>query len=178
MRELAADNLVPLTRVRSLERQAAELEGRRGALRAEIAATRETRSGDLREVQAKIAEVSPQWAAARERLERTRVRAPNAGVVVGLMVHNAGAVVRPGERVLDIVPDGRDLIVEARIAPEDADDVTLGMQAEVKITAFTGRNLPVLDGEVRNVSADRFTDERTGGALLPRPSRGLGIGIA
>lgn len=162
MRTLAADNLVPLTRVRALERQAAELEGRRGALRAEIAATRETRSSELREVQAKISEIAPQWTAARERLERTRVRAPNAGIVVGLMVHNAGAVVRPGERVLDIVPDGRDLIVEARIAPEDADDVTIGMNAEVKITAFSGRNLPILDGEVRNISADRFTDERTG----------------
>ena len=162
MRSLAAENLVPLTRVRALERQLAEIDGRRGELRAEIAATRETRSGQLREVEAKLAEATPQWVAAHDRLEQTRLRAPNAGVIVGLMVHNAGAVVRPGERVLDVVPDGRELVVEARLAPEDADDVTIGMNAEVKITAFSGRNLPILNGRVRDVSADRFTDERTG----------------
>jgi HlyD family secretion protein len=60
------------------------------------------------------------------------------------------------------VPDGQDLIVQAQVRPEDADDLEPGQRTEVRITAFGGRNMPIVYGEVRQVSADRFTDERTG----------------
>jgi HlyD family secretion protein len=162
MRELAEEQLVPLTRVRALERALAELQGRRSELTALIASTQQERHQDLRTVDARLAELTPQLAGARERLELTRLRAPADGVVVGLAVHTVGGVIAPGERVMDIVPEGQDLLIEAQVRPQDADDLAPGQRTEVRITAFGGRNLPIVYGAVRQVSADRFTDERSG----------------
>ncbi len=162
MRELAAEQLVPMTRVRALERSLAELQGRRSELTSMIASTQQERYEDLRQVDARLAELTPQLAGARERLELTRLRAPTDGLVVGLTVHTVGGVVRAGDRLMDIVPAGQDLIVEAQVKPEAADDLQPGQTTEVRITAFGGRNLPIVHGTVRQVSADRFTDERTG----------------
>lgn len=162
MRTLAEEQLVPLTRVRALERSLAELQGRRSELTSMIASTQQERYEDLRQVDARLAELTPQLAGARERLELTRLRAPVDGQVVGLQVHTVGGVVRAGERLMDIVPEGQDLIVEARVAPESADNLQVGQRTEVRITAFGGRNLPIVYGVVRQVSADRFVDERTG----------------
>lgn len=166
MRQLAEEQLVPQTRVRALERALAELQGRRSELSALIASTEQERHQDLRTVDARLAELAPQLAGVRERLELTRIRAPAEGVVVGLSVHTVGGVVAPGQRLLDIVPDGQDLIIEARVRPQDADDLETGQRTEVRITAFGGRNLPIVYGAVRQVSADRFTDERTGEAFF------------
>ena len=162
MRTLAEEQLVPMTRVRALERSLAELQGRRSELNSLIASTQQERYEDSRQVDARLAELTPQLAGARERLELTRLRAPVDGVVVGLQVHTVGGVVRPGERLMDIVPEGQELIVEARVAPESADNLQVGQRTEVRISAFGGRNLPIVYGEVRQVSADRFVDERTG----------------
>lgn len=162
MRELASEQLVPMTRVRALERNLAELQGRRAELTSMIASTQQERYEDLRQVDARLAELLPQLAGARERLELTRLRAPTNGVVVGLQVHTVGGVVRAGDRLMDIVPEGQDLIVEARVVPESADNLAVGQRTEVRITAFGGRNLPIVYGSVRQVSADRFVDERTG----------------
>jgi HlyD family secretion protein len=166
MRELASEQLVPMTRVRALERSLAELQGRRAELTSLIASTQQERYGDLRQVDARLAELTPQLAGARERLELTRLRAPVDGVVVGLQVHTVGGVVRAGERLMDIVPEGQDLIVEAQVPPESADNLQPGMRTEVRINAFGGRNLPIVYGEVAQVSADRFTDDRTGRAYF------------
>lgn len=162
MRALAAEQMAPLTRVRALERSLAELGGRRSELAALIASTQQERYEELRRVDARLAELAPQLSGARERLEQTRLRAPTDGAVVGLAVHTVGGVVSAGERLMDIVPAGQELIIEAQIRPEDADDLEPGQITEVRITAFGGRNLPIVHGEVRQVSADRFTDERTG----------------
>jgi HlyD family secretion protein len=81
-------------------------------------------------------------------------------------VHTVGGVVRPGERLLDIVPTGQALVIQAQVRPEDADDLHVGQRAEVRITAFSGRDMPIMFGTVREVSADRFTDEHTGRAYF------------
>lgn len=166
MRELAAEQLVPLTRVRSLERALAELQGRRSELNALIASTQQERHQDQRTVDARLAELAPQLAGARERLELTRIRAPTDGLVVGLLVNTIGGVIRPGERVMEIVPQGQELIIEAQIRPQDADDIERGQRTEVRITAFGARNLPIVYGEVRQLSADRFVNERDGEAFF------------
>lgn len=162
VQSLADRGLMPLTRVRALERAQAELDGRRAELRASIAAALEDRAEELRDVEARLAQLTPQLAGARSELERTLMRAPVSGVIVGLEANTVGGVIRPGEPVMDIVPEGQDLIVEARIRPEDADDLTPGLISEVRITAFSGRTMPMLDGAVQRISADRFTDDRTG----------------
>lgn len=162
VRSLADRGLMPLTRVRALERAQAELDGRRAELRAAIAAALEDRAEQLRDIEARLSQLTPQLVGVRSELENTLMRAPVSGVIVGLQANTVGGVIRPGETVMDIVPEGQDLIVEAHVRPEDADDLNAGMPSEVRITAFSGRTMPMLQGEVERVSADRFTDERTG----------------
>lgn len=177
VQRLATQGLVPLTRLRALQREAASLQGNIGQYTAEIGRAREAMNqvsfrlssldrdrtaevaSQLRDVEARLTEVTPRVAAYSDQLLRTSVRAPTAGRVVGLSVFNAGAVVSPGQRLMDIVPDRDTLIIEARISPADADDVHPGQRTEIKITAFPGRELPVLYGEVQDISADALTDE-------------------
>lgn len=169
VRSLADRGLMPLTRVRALERAQAELDGRRAELRAAIASALEDRAEQVRDIEARLAQLLPQLAGARAELESTFMRAPVSGVIVGLQANTVGGVIRPGEPVMDIVPEGQDLIVEAQVRPEDAEDVHPGLESEVRITAFSGRSMPMLEGEVQRISADRFTDERTGqGYFLAR----------
>lgn len=162
VRSLAERGLMPLTRVRALERAQADLDGRRASLRAAIASALEDRAAELRDIEARLAQLVPQLAGARAELENTRMRAPVSGVIVGLQANTVGGVIRAGEPVMDIVPEGQDLIVEAQIRPEDADDLHQGLESEVRITAFSGRTMPMLRGEVQRVSADRFVDQRSG----------------
>ena len=166
VRSLAERGLMPLTRVRALERAQAELDGRRAELRAAIATALEDRAEQVRDIEARLAQLLPQLAGARAELENTLLRAPVSGVIVGLHANTLGGVIRAGEPVMDIVPEGQDLIVEAHVRPEDADDVHPGLASEVRITAFSGRSMPLLTGEVERISADRFTDERSGAAYF------------
>jgi HlyD family secretion protein len=180
LKSLAEKGLVPLPRIRALERQQAEIDGRRGELVASIQQTREAmgetslqslslvgekaedRAAGLRDVETRLADVSPRLEAARAQLERTRVRAPASGIVVGLTANTVGGVVAPGSRIMDVVPENQPLVIEARVRPEDADDITPGMKTEIRFSGLTGRSTPILRGTVKRISADRFTDERTG----------------
>ncbi len=100
--------------------------------------------------------------AARDVIDRARIRAPLAGVVVGLKVHSIGGVISPGAVLLSIVPDNEKLVVEARIDPNDIDVVRKGLEARVRLTPYSARQLAPLKGVVLSVSADAITDERTG----------------
>ena len=86
--------------------------------------------------------------------------APGSGVVVGLSVHTVGAVITPGETVMEIVPQNDTLEVNARVRPEDADRITKGMTARVNFTSYHQRRLPMITGVVQTVSADRLLDEK------------------
>ncbi|MEQ1931577.1 MAG: HlyD family efflux transporter periplasmic adaptor subunit, partial [Parvularculaceae bacterium] len=125
-------------------------------------ATQQARSEQMRDIDARLAELEPQFAAASTQVSNTIIRAPGNGAVVGLKVFTEGAVVRAGERMMEIVPEGRELVVEAQVRPEDADNLEIGQPAEIRVTAFKGRKVPILNGSVIRVSADRFTDERSG----------------
>lgn len=180
VRTLSAKGLVPLTRVRALERTAADLVGTRASLTAQIEqarqgigesslqnlSLREGRSediaADMRSADTRLADVLPKLEAARAQLDRSLIRAPTSGTVVGLTVFTEGGVVRAGEKLMDIVPDAQPLVVEAKIRPEDADDLRIGMKTQVRFTAFRDRSLPLAMGALQRVSADRFTDEHTG----------------
>lgn len=95
-------------------------------------------------------------------LERTEIAAPVSGIVVGLSVHTVGAVIRPGEVLMEIVPDEDSLVVEVRLQPQDIDSVTVNQQADVQLSAFSQRELGKIPGKVIYVAADRRDDERTG----------------
>lgn len=180
LKPVADKGFVSQTRMRELERLRAELRGQRGQYRASVAqmqsAARENAlqvletersflertASDLREVEIRLGEILPRWAAARDQLERTAIRAPATGAVVGLSVFTPGGVVSPGQKLMDIVPEQAPLLIQARIAPEDADDLTVGQHTLVKFSGLHERNLPNLEGELTGLSADSFTDETSG----------------
>ena len=97
--------------------------------------------------------------AAADAYERTRIRAPNAGRVLGLNVHTVGGVVAPGVPLMEIVPMGTNLQISAKIAPSDVDKVQSGQSTLVRFSAFGSRRTPETDGTVRTISADSITDE-------------------
>jgi HlyD family type I secretion membrane fusion protein len=118
--------------------------------------------GDLKDTQAKISETLPKLVATREQLEHSTVRAPATGQVVGLEVFTVGGVVAPGQKLMDIVPDGRELVIQSQLKPTDADDAYPGQKAQIRFLSVHNRTLPLITGTVRTVSADTFTDEKTG----------------
>lgn len=180
VQDLVRKGLDRKPRLLALQRARADLEGERtqslsgaartreliAATRAELAAlgsghAEEVATG-LAEARAEANELRAQVRAARERLERTVIRAPVAGTVVELQLRTIGGVLKPGERVLDIVPRDEPLVLEAQVAPSDIDVVHPGLAADVHLVAYRSRHLPRIRGEVRKVSADRLTDPKTG----------------
>lgn len=117
---------------------------------------------ELREVQTRLADVRERVAAAQDVLNRTSIVAPTSGEVVDLRIHTPGAVIGPGEPIMDIVPTAGDLVIEARVSPTDIDIVHPGLPAQVRFTAFNQRTTPVLDAVVQRISADILSDERSG----------------
>lgn len=180
MRSLLPKGFVSINRIRGMERTAAELDGTYGAYRADIAraseAIGEARmqvvgldkqmmeevAAQMREGQVRLDELQPKLVSVREQLVRSTVRAPASGRVVGLKIFTVGGVVSAGETVMEIVPQDRALIIEAKASPTDADDLTPGMETQIRFTALQERNLPILVGRISKVSADSFEDERTG----------------
>lgn len=116
---------------------------------------------DLRDTQAKLLEVIPKALSAKSILGRMEIRAPYTGRVVGLNVFSVGGVIQRGDKILDIVPDEDSLTIEAQVAVEDISDVHPDMRAEVHLTAYKQRIVPIIHGDVIQVSADRLTDPKT-----------------
>jgi HlyD family type I secretion membrane fusion protein len=178
--ELQARDLAPLSRVKALERAQADLQRQQAALVAENASAgqsiRETRMQDLslvrktqediasefRDTQEKLSELLPKLIAAREQLERSRLRSPANGSVVGLSVFTVGGVIEAGKPAMDIVPSGRSLVIQAQVDPTDADEVVAGETAQVRFLSVHDRTLPTFRGTVRTISADSFADKKTG----------------
>lgn len=118
-------------------------------------------SRDLRDTQARLVEVMPKLKNAEAALSRMEIRAPYTGRVVGLSVFSIGGVIRPGDKILDIVPDDQQLTVEIHVAVEDISDIHPGMKAQLQLTAYKQGMVPTINGEVINVSADRLSDPKT-----------------
>jgi len=172
--------LLPRPRLLQLQRTAFGLEGQIAEAQANIARFRQAISEqhlqiaqfgndhmaeaakELRDIQARLAEVLPKRTSAASVLRRMEIRAPYAGRVVGLTVFSVGGVIQRGEKILDIVPGEDNLTVEVQVAVEDIGDVRPGSRAEVQLPAFKQRTLPALNGEVIQVSADRLSDPKTG----------------
>ena len=180
LKTIAAKGFASMNRVRALERAQAELQGQEAQMVAEYARAGqgigETRmqslsvssdrlaqiENDLRDTQSKLSEVLPKLVATREQLQHSQVRAPATGQVVGLQVFTVGGVVTPGQKLMDIVPDGKELVIQAQLNPTDADDVYKGQKAQIRFASVHNRTLPLFTGTVRTVSADSFSDEKTG----------------
>lgn len=176
---LGEKGLLRKPRLLEKKREASQISGTRAAHRSEIARTRqsigeaqirinEIRTGflnevvaELRDVQAQLFEVREQLRSAEDVLRRTIIRAPEAGTIVNSTVFTAGGVVRAGDTLMEIVPSGDRLIVEARVQPADIDVVEIGLPAEVRFSAYSQRNSAPVKGKVIGVSADGITDQQT-----------------
>jgi HlyD family type I secretion membrane fusion protein len=106
-------------------------------------------------------EVIPKAMNAKAVLGRMEIRSPYAGRVVALNVFSVGGVIQRGDKILDIVPDQDSLMIEAQVAVEDISDIHPNMRAEVHLTAYKQRIVPIIHGDVIQVSADRLTDPKT-----------------
>jgi len=177
VRELWHKNLVQITRVTTLERDAARLRGERGALLALNAQARgkitETQlqilqidqdirsevSKELAEIRAKTSELIEKRVTAEDQLKRIDIRAPRDGSVHQLAVHTVGGVIGPGEPIMLIVPGTDVLIVEARIEPHNIDQIRVGQNALLRFSTFNQRTTPEINGEVTRVSADITNDQ-------------------
>src|SRR4051794_34398290 len=179
VRDLWRKNLVQIQRVTALERDAARLEGERGSLVSSIAQSKgkvtetelqilqidqdlRTEVGkELAEIRGKLAESVEKKVAAEDQLKRIDIRAPQGGVVHQMAVHTVGGVITPnGEPLMLIVPKADALTVEAKITPQDIDQVRVGQKAVLRFSAFNQRTTPELTGAVSLVSADITKDEK------------------
>lgn len=180
VRQLYVQQLVPYTRLASLEREAARLIGEEGQLIADTARAkgratetelqilqidqdqRKEVATDLRETEGKIAELMERRTAALDQLSRIEIRAPQDGIVHQKAVHTVGGVVAAGEQMMLIVPEKDGLVVEARIEPQMIDRLKPGQAAKLRFTAFDNTTTPDIDGTLTRISADLTKDAQTG----------------
>jgi HlyD family secretion protein len=180
VRELWEKKLVQFNRVTTLEREQARLDGERGQL---IAATAQSKGKiaevkiqilqidqdmrtevgkDLADVRGKMAELVEKKVAAEDQLKRIDIRAPQDGVVHQLDVHTIGGVVQAGAQLMLVVPEADKLIVEAKVQPQDIDQLRVGQPAVLRFSAFNSSTTPELNGVLSVVSADVTQDQKSG----------------
>jgi HlyD family secretion protein len=180
VRQLYDQHLVQLTRLTTLERDAARLNGERAQYISSRAQAKgkitETElqiiqvdkdmvsdvSKDLRETNDKIGEFVERKVTAEDQLRRVDIRAPQDGMVLQSTVHTVGGVITAGDAMMMIVPQADDLSVEAKVDPKDIDKLQIGQKTLLRLSAFNQRTTPELNGVVTRVSADVTTDQRTG----------------
>jgi HlyD family secretion protein len=172
--------LIPINRLTVLEREAARL---KGELAQSIASSAQVRgkiseielqiiqidqelssevAKELREVDGKIGEFVERKVTAEDQLKRVELRAPQSGIVHQLGIHTIGGVVSPADPVMLIVPESDLLSVEARVSPQDIDQLYLGQPTTLRFSAFNQRTTPEIQGTISRISADVSPDQRTG----------------
>lgn len=179
-RELWSKGYTTLARLNQVERTAVDLRSQAGSMNANIATTRAQiaeirgqmlsvdntmRSGsgtELTEVETRLAELQRNKIAAEDTSSRVSIRAPQSGTIDKLAFSTVGGIIPPGETILDIVPDGDDLVVEAQVAPRDIDQVKQNQKVFLQLSAFNIRTTPEVEAIVETVSANRTTDPRSG----------------
>jgi epimerase transport system membrane fusion protein len=175
-RRLLEQGYVQKTRILTLERAVAEYEARNGEHRAAAAQARQratelelrilslrnqyaqSAADELKDTTGRMFDLEERIRPSKDASERQRITAPIAGEIVGLRVFSPGSVVGPRDVLMEIVPAEQNLIVEARIRPEDINHVQKGSPAEVRLTAYKSRTTPLVNGAVSYVSGDRLVD--------------------
>ncbi len=179
VQQLVSKGLERKPHLLQLQRDLAEMDGKRADTLAQIAKAKQIIAeseidilslkndrqkdvaDELRETQKKRHELEEQVQAATDVLARTDVKAPEDGIVTDLRVHTTGGVVQAGEALMDLVPQSDRLVVEAQVRPEDIDRVHDGLPAQVRLLPYKQRRTPPLDAKVIYVSADRLVDKHT-----------------
>lgn len=178
--KLTGAKLVPIQRLEEATKEKARLQGERGEFLSNIAQAKrkisETRlqilqvdqdylaevRTQVRDTESKLAEDVERLIEAEDQLRRMEIRAPQSGIVYQLAVHTVGGVIAAGETLMMIVPELHTLTVEAHISPVDIDQVFVGQQAYLRLTAFSQRTTPETAGQVLFVSPDLVLDQHSG----------------
>ena len=178
VRELSEQGYAPRSRLLALQRNAAQLKGQRGSIIADMARAQEaigqtmielaqldekraTEAAEgLRTAQAQLTETVPKLRAAQDELNQAEVRSPVDGYVFNLTQFTEGGATTAAERLLSVVPINSQLIITARVKPNDITDVKVGAPARVTLTAYNPRTTPQIEGKVILVSADATIDEQ------------------
>lgn len=178
--DLYKRNLLPVTRVLSLQREETRIQGEVGTLVAQVAKLggqiAETRlqiiaidqnrvseaQKDLREVEGRIAELQERKIAAEDQLRRVDLRAPIDGIIHELSIHTVGGVVGPAEQLMLVVPSSDILSVEARVPSAEIDQLKIGRESRLRFTAFNQRTTPEVKGILTRLSPDAIRDKDTG----------------
>ncbi|MEC9344428.1 MAG: HlyD family type I secretion periplasmic adaptor subunit, partial [Pseudomonadota bacterium] len=136
----------------------AELEDQRSTLRAK---RQETAATQINELRSKVSDLREQLLARTDTLTRSDIRSPARGVIVALNANTIGSTIQPGEALVEILPTNSELIVEARVMPQDADAIRVGQNARVRLTGLNTRTTPELPAKVIYLSADRIVDAKS-----------------
>lgn len=201
IRELAGEGYVPRNQQNELEQKIAQVHGEIANTEASLLHSRKAilelsqridarRQTERKEIDTEMAQVTLASQTAAERykplqdeLRRINMTSPATGQVVGLQVHTIGAVIQPGQKIMDIVPAEASLLLDAKIPPHLIDRIHAGQLADVRFSSFSNSPQLLLEGEVRTVSSDLLT-EQTGAlplsyylariAITPRGMQQLG----
>jgi len=178
--ELVKEGYAPRNRQLELQRMVAESASaiaelqaniiRAGSAVSELRQRMISRQQDYRkEVESQLADVSlsvqgdgERYKSLKDELSRVEIRSPADGQVVGLAFQTVGAVIGPGQKLMDIVPDGRELLIEVHVPPHLIDRVQQDLTVDVRFSSFSHTPQLVVDGQVKSVSSDLLTDPRTG----------------
>ncbi|PZP84035.1 MAG: HlyD family type I secretion periplasmic adaptor subunit [Azospirillum brasilense] len=172
MERLVAKRYAAKPQLLALHRKKEELEGNRGQYTANIAKTKQSIgeaelqlttlrhefasqiADELGDAQAKISDNEERLASAADIMHRTTITSPYEGIVTGMKYHTVGAVISPGEALMDIIPQNEPLVIDAQVQPADIDVVSKGLHTRIVFSAYKTRSMPRLTGEVTRVSAD------------------------
>lgn len=179
-RELVEQGLTSHFEYTQIQKSQSDLIGQMGVIKSEIAANEiqiveareqierlaskrvEEAVTRLNETRTSLADIEERIVAARAVLDRMVIRAPTSGIVVSATYNSPGSVISPGEKLFEILPTMDELVIEARLRPQDIDAVRIGQTARLRLSALNNRMMPEVAGEVMLVSADRLLDQVTG----------------
>ncbi len=179
-RTLWKQNLMPISKLTEIERGATRIEGERGQFVATLAQSNgkiaETElqilqvdrdlgsevGKELRDIDATLGELVERKITAEDQLKRIDIRAPQDGTVHESAVHTVGGVIAPGNPIMMVVPNAGSLLIEAKVAPQDIDQLQLGQAAGLRFSAFNQRTTPEINGTISRIGADVTVDQRTG----------------
>lgn len=180
LRGLHKKGFVPVRRLNALEREAATLEGATGEAIAskaralgQIAETKlqilqieqdlkSEVTAEIREIQGQVGEFNARKIVAEDTMQRIEIVAPQEGIIHQLSSHTIGGVISPGDQIMQIVPNSDKLVLEVQIAPQDIDQIWLGQNAVLRLSAFNQRTTPQVNGKVDRIGADLIQDQITG----------------